>query len=172
MYAINIYKAKATSWGWTETTNGHPQFWMGFDILGIADRNCVNTQPKPCEPGRGRWSITPSTDKASAWLARTVRGLGYDRDDLLHLDPDHEGAFNFEGVEFLVECKHEEFNGQTREKWSMYTPRTKLASEKLAALNDRFGSNLSKSKTQEVANKATDITALALTTVATDNIPF
>jgi hypothetical protein len=63
-----------------------------------------------------------SRHRAADWLISTVQRLGYDGDDLLGLDPDQPGAFNFEGVEFLAECKHEEHNGRTREKWSLIEP--------------------------------------------------
>jgi len=50
-------------------------------------------------------------------------------------------AFDFENKEFLVTCKHEEYNEQLRAKWSVYRPSTSkpLTRDRLLALNDRFG---------------------------------
>jgi hypothetical protein len=172
MYSENIYKAKATSWGWTETSGGKPQFWMGFDVIGVVDRNRLDAPPKPCDPGTGRWSITPTTDKSEDWLIRTVRELGYDRDDLLDLDPGREGAFNFEGVEFPAQLKHKEFNGQTREEWSVYSPRTKLPSDKLAALNERFGPKFKEAKERQKGKEVTATAKAMSATAAGKDEPF
>ncbi len=149
MYNEGTYKAKATSWGFTETSNGYEQFWMSFDILGLADD--LKGQTKPCDPGTGRWTITLTTLENAKWLMKNVKLLGYDREeDVLGLDPDVDGSFNFEGKEFLVKCKHEEYQGQTREKWSVVNPKPKLASAKLKALNDRFFSKKDAKKSQTI----------------------
>src|SRR5256885_2350181 len=122
MYQENLYKAKAVAWGWTETSDGNPQFWMTFDVLGVVDCNNLNAPPTPAEQGSGRWVISPTTVKAVDSLIRTVQSLGYDRDDLLALDPDAKDAFNFEGVEFIAQAKRKEYQGQLRIEWSVYVP--------------------------------------------------
>src|SRR5262249_46462476 len=124
-----IYKVRATSWGWAETTNGFDQFWMRFDILGKADKADPEADPQACDRGEGVWSIT-LVDETADWLISTVQHLGYDGADLLGLEPDQPGAFNFEGTEFLAECKHEQHNGKTRAKWSVYK-KAKQARERL-----------------------------------------
>jgi|ERR1043165_9407282 hypothetical protein len=154
MYPEGIYKAKATNWGWTETSGGNLQFGMGLQTIGKMDPNNLAAAPKPCEPGTGRWSITPTTEKSEDWLISTVQSLGYDRDDLHGLDPDQENAFNFEGVEFLVQCKHKEYNGQMREEWFVYNPRPKAPASKLDALEKRFGHKFKEAKERQTTKKA------------------
>ena len=80
---------------------------MSFDIIGLVEKANIKADPKPCDSRTGTWFIAPTTDKGEEWLIRTVQFLGYDREDVLPLDPESEGAFNFERVEFLAECKHE-----------------------------------------------------------------
>src|SRR5262249_2857654 len=101
-----IYKVRAVSWGWTGAINDHDQFWMRFDIVGKVDKADPEADPQACEPGTGAWTIT-LTDNTADWLISTVQRLGFDGDNLLTLDPDQPGAHNFEGTEFLAECKHE-----------------------------------------------------------------
>ena len=93
-----IYKVKATKWGFTETSkSGYPQFWMTGDVLGRVDEHNT-TAVKPCQEGTCSWSITPTSDESERWLIGTVQHLGFDRDELLALDPDSEGAFDFTGT--------------------------------------------------------------------------
>lgn len=151
MFTEGIYRVKATSWGFTETSNGNPRFWMGFDVLGIADPNRLDAAPKACDAGTGSWSITMPSDQNVDWLVSTVRHLGYDGDNLLRLDPDEPGAFNFEGKEFYASCKHEEYKEQTRAKWSVFKPRnkTKPAKDRLLALNERFRATVKEEKARQ-----------------------
>src|SRR5262245_32371308 len=150
MFSEGVYKAKALSWGWAETSNNNPQFWMKFEVIGVADPNNLEAAVKPCDSGTRTWTITPSTAKSEDWLISTVQHLGFDGDDVLGLDPDREGAFNFEGVEFFVACKHEEYQGQMREKWSVHSPKAKLTPDKFLALNQRMGARVKAMKDERV----------------------
>src|SRR5262245_56421954 len=141
LHAEGVYKARALSWGFAETTNQFDQFFMRFAVLGLMDRNNLDAEPKPCPAGTGTWSITVKDEDNAAWLISVVQFLGYSGDDMLGLDPSMPNAFDFEGREFLVTCKHEEYNDQTRSKWAVYRPSTfkPLPRERLLTLNDRFG---------------------------------
>src|SRR5690348_11828308 len=97
MYPEGIYKGKIIAWGLSETTNRYPQFWVSFDNLGLADPNDPTAQPKPCEPGTRTWSITITSDQNAEWLISNIQALGYDRDDLLGLDPEQAKAYDFSG---------------------------------------------------------------------------
>jgi hypothetical protein len=97
-----LYRGKAVAWGLTETANGHDQFWMSFRILGKVVEHKLDAELTPCAGGVRRWSIMLS-DKTVEWLVSTVQHLGYSGDDLLGLDPERPGAFNFEGVDLLVQ---------------------------------------------------------------------
>lgn len=146
MLSEGIYKAKATSWGWTETSNGHPKFWMSFDVIAPAGGHD--------EGAKGTWSITPTTEAAQEWLARTVKHLGYEGDDLLMLDPDEEGAHDFTGIEFDAELKHKEYKEQMREDWTVVTAsKPKLGRDKLVELSGRMADKF-KAKAERAKPKA------------------
>jgi len=151
MFREGLYKVKSLRWGFTQTTNDHEQFWMQFQVLGEVDPNQLD-ESKRSEPDTRTWSITLATDRATEWLISVVQHLGYDGDDLLGLDPDRPGAFNFEGREFVARCKHEEYNGQLREKWTVNTSsRTKLPADRLVALNGRYAHMVKTMKKQRLA---------------------
>jgi hypothetical protein len=141
LYDEGLYRARGRSWGFNETTNGHEQFFMTFEIVGRMDKSNLDADPQPCPAGIGTWSITVNSDDNAAWLVSTVQHLGYDGNDLLRLDPSMADAFDFEHSEFLVACRHEEYRDQVRAKWSVYRPSTvkPLARERLLSLNDRYG---------------------------------
>src|SRR5262249_35737813 len=132
------------------------QFFMRFTVLGLMDRNNLDADPKPCPAGTGTWSITAKDEENATWLISTVQFLGYTGDDLLALDPSAPNAFDFEGREFLVTCKHEEYNDQIRVKWSVYRPGSfnPLTRERLLALNDRYGPLVPEIKQRRAAKEA------------------
>src|SRR5262245_938841 len=109
MFSEGVYRVRARTWGYKETTNGYDQFEMTFEVLGEVNRNNPEDPARRCEAGIRSWSITLTTDVNAEWLSSVVVDLGYDGDDLLGLDPDTPEAFNFEGVEFDASCKHEEY---------------------------------------------------------------
>jgi hypothetical protein len=152
MYDEGVYRVGARTWGYRETTNGHDQFEMTFDVLGKVDRNNLEEPARPCEAGVRSWSITLTNEVAASWLGDVVLSLGYEGEDLLGLDPDLDGAHDFTGVEFLAECKHGEYKGQPREDWSVYQPRRKpLAKERVHDLNERLGHVLREAKARKAA---------------------
>jgi hypothetical protein len=169
VYKEGDYKVKARAWGYEETSNGHDMFSMSFEVLGRADRDNPAAPVVPCEPGVRSWSITVKDGSNAAWLSSVVLGLGYDRDDLLGLDPEVEGGFDFSGVEFLAACKHREYQGQPREQWSAVQPRARkaLAGQRVRDLNDRLGHVLRDVKTRKSATKAG-----ASGAPAGDDLPF
>jgi hypothetical protein len=167
LHAEGVYKVKTQSWGFVETTNNFEQFYMRFAVLGMMDKDKLEAEPQPCPAGTASWSITVNSDDNAAWLISTVQYLGYDGDDLLGLDPNMENAFDFEGTEFLVTCKHEEYNDQVRAKWSVWRPTNfkPLTRDRLLALNDRYAHLVPKIKKQH-ADKEAEKSAKAAKTKA------
>jgi hypothetical protein len=77
-------------------------------------------------------------------LLSDLRAIGYDRDGLKYLDPEAQGAVDLFGREIDVVCDHEEYNGEERERWSIYhEPRRKrVDANTLADLDAKFGDQL------------------------------
>jgi hypothetical protein len=155
VYDEGVFKVRALSWGYKETTNGYDQFEMTGEVLGEVDRNNPEDPARPCEAGVRSWSITLKDESNAAWLTDVVLSLGYDGEDLLGLDPDLDGAHDFTGVEFLAQCKHSEYKDQIRENWSVFQPRRKsLAKERVHDLDERLGHVFREAKARKAA-KAT-----------------
>jgi hypothetical protein len=159
MFEEGIYRVRAKNWGFAETTNNFEQFRMTFEVQGKVDKDDLAGQPQPCESGNRTWTITITSDANAEWLSSVVLDLGYDREDLLGLDPDTPDAFDFEGVEFFAICKHEEYNNQIREKWAMYRPPTRaLSRDRLQDLNSRFGRAIQEVKDRRAAKSSQPVT--------------
>lgn len=137
MHAEGDYKVRATSWGLTETKNGNGLFRMNFSVLGkLGEEGSV----KSGETSAGAWSIA-ITENTIDWLMGNLMHLGYDRGDLLGLDPESPAAFNFEGKEFTARLKYKEHEGQSRPEWTMVT-KAKMPMDRLLALNAKFESRI------------------------------
>jgi hypothetical protein len=59
------------------------------------------------------------TEKTIDWIVRDLRALGYNGYTLSGVDPDQPTFHNFAGTKFYAECRHETFEGRTREKWGL-----------------------------------------------------
>lgn len=82
------------------------------------------------------------TDKALEMTSEILAHLGYDKDSLRWLDPKRDGYFNFVGKKCDLWCKHEEYQGEVREKWSISMPfaeATPLDDKELRRLDALFG---------------------------------
>ena len=88
-------------------------------------------------------AITPKT---IGWLLADLKAIGYDRPGLEYLDPETPDAANLFDREIDVVCEHETYQGQTRERWSIYRERTreKVRREDLARLDAQFGDQIKK----------------------------
>ncbi|QDV37435.1 hypothetical protein [Tautonia plasticadhaerens] len=174
MYAEGLYRGKVVSWGWTESSNGHDLFQMTFSVTGRVDRNDPDGPAEPGEPGQRRWSLTLSSEQNAKWLASNVESLGYDRQDFAGLDPEQEGAFNFEGVELLATCKHEEYQGSPREKWMLFVPRRSvpLSRDRVRSIDDRYGHVFADRDARRAARSASSPPTALASAATGDDLPF
>jgi hypothetical protein len=154
MFRKTVFKVKTTSWRLAVTNNGHPQFLLTFEVLAQVDKADRGTL-KPCDPGTGSLSVTMSEKKMDL-LIRLIQQLGYDRDDLLGLDPASGAAFDFKEKEFFAAKKPIEKGGKMQDLWSVHFPpdRSRLAAEKLVELNRQFGSRVKEAKEQQLTPAA------------------
>lgn len=57
------------------------------------------------------------TEKAAKNSMDALIELGFDKPGFQYFDPTFQGFHDFTGVEFDAYCKHEEYNGEPKEKW-------------------------------------------------------
>lgn len=120
MYDKGVYRAKVKSQAIGESKNGTPQWILKFDILGKVHNGhlveCDNYE---------RTIYCSLTEKGIPYILEDVKrlcevgGVEFVLPRFECLDERTEGFLDLRGVEFDAYCKHEEYQGKTRERWSV-----------------------------------------------------
>ena len=63
------------------------------------------------------------TEKTVEMVTAQLEHLGYDKPSIKYLDPEIDGFHDFTDQEIELYCKHDEYNGEVREKWNISMPR-------------------------------------------------
>lgn len=104
----------------TSSKKGTPQFSVTFEIVDALD------------PGGNPIGVTQTyersvflylTEKAMEIALDALKTLGFNKASLKFLDPNNVGFCDFTGKEVELYCKHEEYEGDERERWSINSPR-------------------------------------------------
>ena len=120
-----------------------PTAFISFELVGQYDP--TTGELAPCHTTTRTYfkGISPKT---IGWLLADLKAIGYDRPGLEYLDPETPGAADLFDREIDVVCEHEAYEGQTRERWSIYRERTreKVRREDLARLDAEFSDQIKK----------------------------
>ncbi|MGI9507628.1 MAG: hypothetical protein ACR2RE_31700 [Geminicoccaceae bacterium] len=147
MYDAGQYRAQITSQQFSETSNGNPQFVLSFRLLGMYD---------PTRPGElmvcqseERSIFRAITDKTIDYWIEDLKSLGFDGGNFSCLDPSDRSHYSFADLEVDVQCRHETYEGQERERWSLSREGGSLQLKPLEAqglrkLDALFGKKLGK----------------------------
>ena len=132
---------------------------LTFDIKGRVNPDDPDAALMACDAGE-RSVFMSLTEKTVDFVKRNLRQLGFTGDSMSQLDPRHPQHQSFEGQELEFWCGHDEYNGQTKEKWSISSPRKgveiqELDGKKARALDALFGSALKENK-RELAKQSGD----------------
>jgi hypothetical protein len=136
-----LFKGKVTGWGCACTPNDKVvSFWLAFVVVAAISKRTNLRQEEPCDPDAGQIRL-PMSAKNLDRLIALLRSVGYDRSDLLGLDPDGDNPFDFKDKEIYVTRKGD--------KWRLYLPTAKRVSrERLVALSQEFAAKLKQPKPQ------------------------
>jgi hypothetical protein len=130
---------------WLDQPQGKsPYFALKFNI----EARIQGEQEIPVEQNE-RTVYLYLTDKALDMTAEVLAFLGYDKDSLRWLDPAKDGFFNFAGKRVDLWCKHQEYEGETKEKWSISRPfpdATPLDEKEMRRLDTLFGKSIKTKK--------------------------
>jgi hypothetical protein len=108
------------------------------------------------DTGKNRFIPFYFSEKTAERSLSDLKELGFDKPGFQYLDPSIEGFHDFAGVEFEAYCKHEEYQGEAKEKWQKSFYKSEPADkDKLRSLNSMFGSYLPKKKGPPVAKAPT-----------------
>lgn len=146
----------------------------------IAELDTVTNEPIPLPEAQQHdvWVYLYLTEKAQEMTLKALNVLGYRRTSLRFLDPTEADFENLADREVPLWCKHEEYEGEQREKWQISTPRDSKPVEpgKLKKLDALFGKGLKELATSKPAgavhnaNKA--LAEEAASVQGADDIPF
>lgn len=111
----------------------------------------------PMETSGERTVIRYLTEGTIDSVIKELRSFGYDYDSFDQIDPEHAEAFDFEGIEVELRCKHETYEGEARERWefamlgggSFVKP---IERSDVSKLNTLFGKHLKGGKAPPPAN--------------------
>jgi hypothetical protein len=115
------------------------------------------------------------TEKTKDFTLEKLKVLGFNKSSLKFLSPDVSGYVNFVGNVVPLYCKHEEYNGKMREKWSISTPREEkpiepIKSQDLSKLDALFGRGLREIAAQAEPPKKEAVPSGA--PASGDDVPF
>jgi len=133
------YRAQITDYGVMQSRQGanHPTVFVTFKLLAGPEAEPLG--------GRSLYGVMRTyyraiTPKTMRWVRAELKAIGYDRDELKYLDAEAEGAVDLFGRDIDVVCRHEEYDNNTRERWSIDCgpAHVKLSAEDLERLDEQF----------------------------------
>lgn len=144
-FAPGKYRGRITKWGLGKANTGNPQFVVSFELVG----QYQNGNLASCSQFE-RSVFRVITDNTIDFLVSDLEKLGYPHETFDQLDPNHPQAHDFAGVEVDVQCKHETYEGVTREKWAFAwgggATINPLERSDVSKLNAMFGKRLKATK--------------------------
>lgn len=111
-YDPGAYIGEVISQSLGTSKKGTPQFTLRFKVLAMADGVAVRQQYE-------RTLYMPLTEKTVRFAKEALQRIGFTGNNFQQLDPARPGYHNFAGLETQFYCKHEEYMGQTNERWQI-----------------------------------------------------
>jgi hypothetical protein len=170
LYDPGLYRVRIENQQLGETTNGNPQFVLTFTPLGEHDLKDNTLLACPSLP---RSAFMTITDNTVDFVLETLRHLGFQGTSFAQLDPSTEAFHDFKGIECDAYCKHEEYDGKTKEKWNISRGKGSvnvkpLEKKSIRALDAKFGKKLLATASATPASPPIS----KETPTATEDIPF
>lgn len=113
MYSEGYYTGKIVRWGLGKSKDkGTPLVEFSIQITGKKESGKVVS----CHQAE-RQVVHYFTPNTIGFVVRDLTALGYNHSTFDQLDPAHTDAYDFEGKEVELACKHEVYKEQDRERW-------------------------------------------------------
>jgi len=91
---------------------------LGFQVRGKVNAADPEGHLLACPAGE-RTVFLYLTEKSIERTIDELRSLGFDKDSFKFLLPETPGYVNLNGVECALQCRHETYQGKTKDKWSI-----------------------------------------------------
>jgi hypothetical protein len=133
MYAEGNYTCRITAQDVTTTKTG--SFQLDLEILPIkADDQPIDGNVFRRHLYLPLTEATLGTPESPGWVAETLERLGFEGRNYEQLNPENEDAQSFINKEVNCYVKHEEYNDQPRERWSLSKAKPKAQKPPKGAL--------------------------------------
>lgn len=135
------YSGKIVKWGISESKNKTPQ---AFFMVMIEKEVDAKGETYDC-PQYERTVYRALTENTIDWVVDELAKLGFTGTSFNQLRPDDPNAHDFAGTEVKLRCKHETFEGKTREKFEFdfgSKAPEQLDKSGVSKLDQLFGSKL------------------------------
>jgi len=123
--------------GQSDNDKKTPYVALKFKIVARVE----NDQEYGVDPGE-RTIYLYLSEGALPMTTEVLAFLGFDKDSVKYLNPEQQGFFDFTGQRRDLWCKIEEYQGKSKEKWNISTPRkaaTPIDDKELRRLDSLFG---------------------------------
>lgn len=161
-YSEGRYWVRATSQAFGASRNkGTPEFALRFVVKGRVNPENQDGDLIRCGVNE-RTLYLYFTEGSAEYAIDDLARIGFDKSSLRFLDPSVQNFHSFAGTEFEAFCEHEEYQGQTKERWRIAKPRQPLQCDKpldaadVRKLDTLFGKQLSKLGRGNVARQSSE----------------
>lgn len=149
-YDEGRYWVKVLSQAFGKSKNkGTPEFSLRVLVKGRVNPEAPDGDLFKCNQAE-RTIYLYITEGTAEYVLRDLERIGFDKPSFRYLDPQTEHYHNFADAEFEAFCDHEEYQGETKEKWRFAKPRgaaadaAPLEADEIRKLDALFGKQLSK----------------------------
>lgn len=169
-YQPGNFIGRVTHQALTETSTGKPSFNLTCQIVEEVDQFGTSC---PVDKSYERTVYSVITEKTMPRFLEFLKLLGFNKMSLKFLDPNTSGFCDFTGQDVPLWCKHEEYEGELKEKWNVSLPRGErepakpLEANQVRKLDALFGKALKEFKQADVNKEAATANA-----GAEDDCPF
>lgn len=166
-----LYRCTIISQALGESNTGTPQFVFRFRIEALVSGD----QEFGADEGE-RTCYVYLSEKTMEFAVRDIKSLGFDKNSLRYLDPKIAGFHDFVGQSVQMYCKHEMYDGKTREKWNISNPTAlevkPVEASKLRDLDNLFGRALKASGPVKSTVRQPQPAAVFANGITDDDVPF
>ncbi|HET9087160.1 MAG TPA: hypothetical protein VFN53_06545 [Acidobacteriaceae bacterium] len=167
-FDVGLHRGKILDHGLSKAKSGTDQVFIRFEVVAVKD----GSDWHPVDHPKERTVYMAVTEKTIKFVADALDALGYTGGSFANLEAQSAPAYSLVGEQRDFWCKHEVYNGNTNEKWSVSIPRAQaepMDKRDVRNLDSLFGSALKK---KPVAAKAAKPATVASTEITDDDIPF
>jgi hypothetical protein len=154
-----VYRGRIRDYGIVKSQAGnqHPTVFIDFTVIGRY--NAATGELESCPEVR-RSYFRAITERTVSWLLSDLKTIGYDRPGFQYFDPEVPGAVDLFNREIDVDCEHETYNGQPRERWSIHRKRNrdKVGRGELSKLDAIYADKLKRILGSSAPTIAPDVT--------------